>query len=101
MTLTDLLVSGLQGRKEEDYLKEQIKSMKEEMHDLTQKHLATTGKKLTLDKRVSFKISTKEFKILNMASARQNISKSALLHDLVFPTAPTKETPALKYDGMT
>lgn len=85
-----MITYALHGRQTQDHLKQKIEDLEAKLQDLTQRHQAMTGKKLTLEKRVSFKISTEEFKALNVAATKQNVSKSALLHDLVFPSQAQK-----------
>ena len=95
MTLTDLLVSGLQGRKEEDYLKDQVRSLKEQMQELRQQYQNVSGRKPKTNKRVSFTVSLEQYRLLNMESAKQNIPRSQLLQDLVFSQHPKQEPKAL------
>ena len=95
LTVTDLFLSGLKGRKQEDHLKEKIRSMEKEMQELRQQYANIAGKKPRTDKRVSFSVSLEQFRALNVESAKLNIPRSQLLQDLVFSQQRKQEPKAL------
>ena len=79
LTVTDLLLSGLKDRQQEDHLKEKTRSMEKEMQDLKQQYQNMAGRKPKTTKRVSFSVSLEQYRLLNMESAKQNIPRSQLL----------------------
>ena len=95
LTVTDLLLSGLKDRQQEDHLKEKTRSMEKEMQDLKQQYQNMAGRKPKTTKRVRFSVSLEQYRLFNMESAKQNISRSQLLQDLVFSQHQKQEPKAL------
>ena len=90
ITVTELIAGSLQNRQTQDHLKQKIEDLETSLQDLQQKHQAMTGKKLEPSARISFTVTVKQRKMLNMEAAKQNIPRSELLQNALFPNPAQK-----------
>ena len=83
-TVTDVIISSLSAMQDSDHLREKISNLKNQIDIVAKQYHAATGRKIRMDKRVSFSCTQEQFKALNIAAAKKNIPKSQLMHSLIF-----------------
>lgn len=95
-TFKDVMLEGLKNQAEVLDMKNRIHALERQQAELKAKHEKMTGRKLELNRRVSFKVSDAEWEALEAASAESGKPKSAILREYATGKAHIEGRPALE-----
>ena len=96
ITVTDMIISSLTAMQDSDHLREKISTLENQIDVMAEQYQKATGRKIRMDKRISFSCTQEQFKALNVAAAKKNIPKSQLMHSLIFGPSSSTALKALK-----